>query len=77
NLAVRGRDTADDTVFAGSARGELHQPILLETTRREGYEMAVSRPPVVVKQVNGLKCEPYEALTVDVEDRHQGRVMEE
>jgi GTP-binding protein len=60
-----------------SGRGELHLTILLENMRREGYEMAVGRPRVVLKEIDGVKQEPYELLTVDVEDTHQGAVMEE
>jgi GTP-binding protein len=60
-----------------SGRGELHLTILLETMRREGYELAVSRPRVVVKEINGEKCEPIELLSVDVEEANQGAVMEE
>jgi GTP-binding protein len=77
NVALRVRDTGDDTVFEVSGRGELHLTILLETMRREGYELAVSRPRVVYKEVNGERHEPFELLTVDVEDAHQGGVMEE
>jgi GTP-binding protein len=77
NVALRVRDTGDDTVFEVSGRGELHLTILLETMRREGYELAVSRPRVVFKEIDGVKSEPIESLTVDVEDGHQGGVMEE
>ncbi len=77
NVALRVKDTDDDTVFEVSGRGELHLTILLENMRREGYELAVSRPRVVFKEIDGVKCEPYEMLTVDVEDSHQGGVMEE
>jgi len=77
NVALRVRDTDDDTVFEVSGRGELHLTILLENMRREGYELAVSRPRVVFKEIDGVRHEPYEALTVDVEDAHQGGVMEE
>jgi GTP-binding protein len=77
NVALRVRDTGDDTVFEVSGRGELHLTILLETMRREGYELAVSRPRVVFKEVDGEKQEPFESLTIDVEDAHQGGVMEE
>ncbi|HEX4855399.1 MAG TPA: translational GTPase TypA [Limnobacter sp.] len=77
NVALRVRDTDDDTVFEVSGRGELHLTILLENMRREGYELAVSRPRVVFKEIDGVKCEPYEMLTVDVEDTHQGAIMEE
>ncbi|MFN7836166.1 MAG: translational GTPase TypA [Burkholderiaceae bacterium] len=77
NVALRVKDTGDDTIFEVSGRGELHLTILLENMRREGYEMAVSRPRVVFKEIDGARCEPYELLTVDVEDTHQGGVMEE
>ncbi|MGV3468247.1 translational GTPase TypA [Limnobacter sp.] len=77
NVALRVKDTDDDTVFEVSGRGELHLTILLENMRREGYELAVSRPRVVFKEIDGVKCEPYEMLTVDVEDTHQGAIMEE
>ncbi|MGB6007259.1 translational GTPase TypA [Castellaniella sp.] len=77
NVALRVNDTDDDTVFEVCGRGELHLTILLENMRREGYELAVSRPRVMFKEVDGVKCEPYELLTVDVEDSHQGGVMEE
>ena len=77
NMALRVRETDDDTIFEVSGRGELHLTILVETMRREGYEMAVSRPRVVFHEENGVKMEPYESLTVDVEDATQGSVMEE
>ena len=77
NVALRVNDTGDETTFEVSGRGELHLTILLENMRREGYELAVSRPRVVFKEINGVKCEPYELLTVDVEEPHQGGVMEE
>ena len=77
NVALRVNDTDDDTVFEVCGRGELHLTILLENMRREGYELAVSRPRVMFKEENGVKLEPYELLTVDVEDAHQGGVMEE
>jgi GTP-binding protein len=77
NVALRVKDTGDDTVFEVSGRGELHLTILVENMRREGYELAVSRPRVVFKEVDGEKHEPFEALTVDVEDEHQGAVMQE
>ncbi|HCY64593.1 MAG TPA: translational GTPase TypA [Oxalobacteraceae bacterium] len=77
NVALRVTDTGDDTTFEVAGRGELHLTILLENMRREGYELAVSRPRVVFKEIDGVKCEPYENLTVDVEDAHQGGVMEE
>jgi GTP-binding protein len=77
NVALRVNETADADVFEVSGRGELHLTILLENMRREGYELAVSRPRVVLHEVNGEKLEPYEMLTVDVEETHQGGVMEE
>ncbi len=77
NVALRVRETDDDTVFEVAGRGELHLTILLENMRREGYELAVSRPRVVFKEINGERHEPFELLTCDVEDGHQGAVMEE
>ncbi len=76
NVALRVEETADADVFVVSGRGELHLTILLENMRREGYELAVSRPRVVVKEIDGVKCEPFEVLTVDVEEQYQGVVME-
>ncbi|MBN8282688.1 translational GTPase TypA [Zoogloea sp.] len=77
NVALRVNFTNDSDTFEVSGRGELHLTILLENMRREGYEMAVGRPRVVFKDIDGVKCEPYEMLTVDVEEEHQGGVMEE
>jgi GTP-binding protein len=77
NVALRVEFTADSDTFVVSGRGELHLTILLENMRREGYELAVGRPRVVMRDVNGEKQEPYELLTVDVEELHQGGVMEE
>ncbi len=77
NVALRVEDTEDTDVFRVSGRGELHLTILLETMRREGFEMAVGKPRVVYREINGEKCEPYEVLTVDLEDDNQGVVMEE
>ena len=76
NVALRVEETSDADVFVVSGRGELHLTILLENMRREGYELAVSRPRVVLKQIDGVACEPFEALSVDVEAEHQGPVME-
>jgi GTP-binding protein len=76
NVALKVSDTADADVFEVSGRGELHLTILLENMRREGYELAVSRPRVVIREVNGEKQEPYEMLTVDVDESNQGAVME-
>jgi GTP-binding protein len=77
NVALRVKDTDEDGVFEVSGRGELHLTILLENMRREGYELAVSRPRVVLHEVDGEKQEPIELLTVDIEDQHQGAVMQE
>jgi GTP-binding protein len=77
NVALRVEDTADSDVFKVSGRGELHLTILLENMRREGYELAVSRPQVVTRELDGEKQEPYELLTIDVEESNQGAIMEE
>ncbi|MGB9992373.1 translational GTPase TypA [Pseudoduganella rhizocola] len=77
NVALRVAPTDDDTIFEVSGRGELHLTILLENMRREGFELAVSRPRVVFKMVDGVRHEPYEMLSVDVEEANQGGVMEE
>ena len=77
NVALRVAPTDDDTIFEVSGRGELHLTILLENMRREGFELAVSRPRVVFKMVDGVRHEPFESLSVDVEEANQGGVMEE
>ena len=77
NVAMRMKPTDNEGVFEEAGRGELHLTILIENMRREGYELAVSRPRVVYKEVDGVKMEPFEMLTVDVEENHQGPVMEE
>ena len=76
NVALRVEDTEDPDKFRVCGRGELHLSILIENMRREGYELAVGRPQVIVKEIDGVLCEPYESLVVDVEERHQGGVME-
>lgn len=76
NVALRVEDTEDPDKFKVSGRGELHLSILIENMRREGFELAVSRPQVILKEINGEMCEPYEMLTVDVEEQHQGAIME-
>ena len=76
NVAMKLEETGDTDSFLVSGRGELHLTILLESMRREGYELAVSRPHVVIREIDGVKCEPFELLTVDVEEAHQGAVME-
>ena len=77
NVALRVEYPDDTDTFIVSGRGELHLTILLENMRREGYEVAVSRPRVVFKDMDGARCEPFETLSVDVEDQNQGSVMEE
>lgn len=77
NVALRVAPTDDDTIFEVSGRGELHLTILIENMRREGFELAVSRPRVVFKMVDGVRHEPFEQLSVDVEEVNQGGVMEE
>jgi GTP-binding protein len=76
NVALRVKETAEEGVFEVMGRGELHLTILLENMRREGYELAVSKPRVVFKEINGVRCEPIELVTVDIEDHHQGGVMQ-
>jgi len=76
NVALRVEENDDPDKFLVSGRGELHLGILIENMRREGYELAVSRPKVIIKEIDGQPCEPYENLTVDVEQRHQGAAME-
>jgi GTP-binding protein len=75
NVALRVEDTADPDKFRVSGRGELHLSVLIETMRREGYELAVSRPEVIRKEVDGVILEPWEQLTVDFEEDYQGAVM--
>ena len=75
NVALRVEDTVETDVFRVSGRGELHLTILIENMRREGFELAVSRPQVILKQINGVTCEPFEMLTVDVEEANQGTVI--
>jgi len=76
NVALRVEDTDDSSEFLVSGRGELHLSILIETMRREGFELSVGRPQVILKDIDGKVCEPFEELTVDVETVHQGSVME-
>jgi len=76
NVALRVEDNEDPDKFRVSGRGELHLSILIETMRREGYEMAICKPEVIIKEVDGEQQEPYERLTVDVEENNQGTVME-
>ncbi|BBL72378.1 translational GTPase TypA [Methylogaea oryzae] len=76
NVALRVEDTADPDKFKVSGRGELHLSILIENMRREGYELGVSRPEVIIKEIDGELCEPYEFVTIEVEEQHQGTIME-
>ncbi|WP_417494078.1 translational GTPase TypA [Maricaulis sp.] len=76
NVALRVEQMDDADKFNVMGRGELHLSILIETMRREGFELAVGRPRVVLKEIDGVSCEPYEALTIDLEEIHQGGVME-
>jgi GTP-binding protein len=76
NVALRVENTQDSSEFVVSGRGELHLSILIETMRREGFELSVGRPQVILKEIDGVTCEPFEDLTVDVESVHQGYVME-
>lgn len=76
NVALRVENTEDPAEFLVSGRGELHLSVLIETMRREGYELAVGRPTVIIKEIDGVICEPFEDLVVDVEAQHQGIVME-
>jgi GTP-binding protein len=76
NVALRVQDTDDPDRFRVSGRGELHLSVLIENMRREGYELGVSRPEVICREVDGVRHEPFEQVTVDVEEQHQGAVME-
>jgi GTP-binding protein len=76
NVALRVEDTPDPDKFRVSGRGELHLSILIENMRREGYELGVSRPEVIIKEIDGEPCEPYEFVTIEVEETNQGSVME-
>ncbi|CUX95693.1 GTP-binding protein TypA/BipA [Candidatus Mikella endobia] len=75
NVALRVEESDDSDTFCVSGRGELHLSVLIENMRREGFEIAVSRPKVIFRMVNGIKQEPFELLTVDIEEQHQGQVM--
>lgn len=76
NVALRVEETEDPDKFRVSGRGELHLGVLIENMRREGFELAVSRPEVIMKMIDGVKNEPYENVTIDLEEQHQGSVME-
>ncbi len=76
NVALRVEDTETPERFRVSGRGELHLGILIETMRREGYELAVGQPQVIIKEIDGKQCEPYEFLVADIEEKNQGAIME-
>ncbi|MGL9773385.1 MAG: translational GTPase TypA [Sodalis sp. (in: enterobacteria)] len=76
NVALRVEETEDPDTFRVSGRGELHLSVLIENMRREGFEIAVSRPKVIFRTVDGAKQEPFESVTLDIEEQHQGPVME-
>ena len=76
NVALMVEDSDDPDRFKVSGRGELHLSVLIETMRREGYELAVSRPRVIYREIDGAIHEPFETLTLDIEEQHQGKVME-
>ncbi len=76
NVALRVEETEDPDAFRVSGRGELHLSVLIENMRREGYELAVSRPKVIFKEIDGRKQEPFEQVTIDIEEQHQGAIME-
>jgi GTP-binding protein len=76
NVALRVEDTGDPDKFKVSGRGELHLSVLIENMRREGFELAVSRPEVIIKEIDGELCEPFEVVTIEVEEQHQGAIME-
>jgi len=77
NVALRVEDTGNPDKFKVSGRGELHLSVLIENMRREGYELAVSRPEVIIKEIDGVLHEPFENMTIDVEEQYQGAVMEQ
>jgi len=76
NVALQVEQLGDSDKFRVSGRGELHLGILIENMRREGFELSVSRPEVIIREIDGIECEPYEQLTIDVEENYQGQVME-
>ena len=76
NVALGVEDTGDPDKFKVSGRGELHLSVLIENMRREGFELAVSRPEVIIKEINGELCEPFELVTIELEEQHQGAIME-
>ncbi len=77
NVALRVTPTEDPDKFQVAGRGELHLSILIETMRREGFELALSRPEVIIREIDGERCEPYENVTIDIDAAHQGSVMDQ
>ena len=77
NVALRVEEGETPEKFKVSGRGELHLSVLIETMRREGFELAVGRPEVIIKEIDGVKQEPYEEVIIDCEEQHQGAIMEE
>lgn len=77
NVALRVEETGDPDKFKVSGRGELHLSVLIENMRREGFELAISRPEVIIKEVDGVKQEPFEFVIFDIEEQHQGPIMEQ
>ncbi|NGE23908.1 translational GTPase TypA, partial [Klebsiella pneumoniae] len=75
NVALRVEETEDPDAFRVSGRGELHLSVLIENMRREGFELAVSRPRVIFRDIDGRNQEPFEQVTLDIEEQHQGDVM--
>ncbi|WP_343377635.1 translational GTPase TypA [Buchnera aphidicola (Formosaphis micheliae)] len=75
NVALLIEETSDSNIFCVSGRGELHLSILIENMRREGFELAVSRPKVIFREINGIMTEPFENVTLDIEEKHQGSIM--
>lgn len=76
NVALRVEETGDSDAFRVSGRGELHLSVLIENMRREGFELAVSRPKVIFREIDGRRQEPFENVTLDVEEQHQGAIMQ-
>ncbi|AHG59962.1 translational GTPase TypA [Buchnera aphidicola (Myzus persicae)] len=76
NVALQVKETKDANIFSVSGRGELHLSILIENMRREGFELEVSRPQIIFREINGIKKEPFENVTLDIEDKHQGSIMQ-
>ncbi|AHG61115.1 translational GTPase TypA [Buchnera aphidicola] len=76
NVALQVKETKDANIFSVSGRGELHLSILIENMRREGFELEVSRPKIIFREINGIKKEPFENVTLDIEDKHQGSIMQ-